>query len=164
MANSKKVKGEGTWDVVVKNGVKLVRFRKTYNHERKEFTGKDRKIVLKKIEEYEARPTNRKKRATLKMPFYQYLEEFNLYLKEYNREQNYNVFDRRKNYINHVKETPLGKAQLGCVNAALITEFLFLMVDKNLTRQPLTKIIDSLKKHCNMLATRGLSRKILQIR
>ena len=38
-----KMKGEGTWTTYEKKGHTYVRFRKTYNGERKEFSGRTKK-------------------------------------------------------------------------------------------------------------------------
>lgn len=155
MANIK-VKGTGTWDTITRKGVTYYRFRKTYDYERKEFVGRTKQIVLEKIKEFENNPTNRSQKNYLKMPFYVYLEECNDYLKDYNRENDWNAYNRRKLYIKHVMESNLGKAQLGCVTDKLIKDFLFELVDKELSRASINKDYFYIKRCLQLAYERGI--------
>lgn len=51
----RRVNGEGSWDKIIINGRTYIRFSKTYNGKRKQFTGASIKDVKKKVSEYEAK-------------------------------------------------------------------------------------------------------------
>ena len=50
---SRREKGTGSWDTVTKKGITYYRFRKKYNGKIKEFTGRTKTAVRKKIDEFE---------------------------------------------------------------------------------------------------------------
>lgn len=139
-----------------KNGKTYYRIRKTINNERKEFTGTSPKEAEDKFMAYLASPIARSQKDYLKMPFYVYLEECNTYFKEYNREVDFNAYDRRRQYIAHIKKTPLGKAQLGCVTDKLIKDFLFLMVDKELAVATINKDYFYIKRCLKRACDKGI--------
>lgn len=141
---------------VVKNGKTYYRIRKTINNERMEFTGRTPKEVEDKFFAYLASPIARSQKDYLKMPFYVFLEECNTYYKEYNREKDFNAYHRRRQYIAHVKETPLGRAQLGCVTDKLIKDFLFYMVDKGLATATINKDYFYIKRCLNRACDKGI--------
>ena len=120
----------GTWDVITKNGKEYQRFRCTYGGVRKEFTGRTKKDVQKKILEFESRPLNRKHEDTLKMPFHKYMYECGTYFSRIRREEKEGPNKMQMDIINHVKNTKLGKCQLGSVTSALITSYILDMRDK----------------------------------
>ena len=61
-------KGIGSWDTVTKKGIVYYRFRKTYDGMiRKEFTGKTKSDVKRKIQEYESRTMHVTHKDYLKM-------------------------------------------------------------------------------------------------
>lgn len=154
MATRKETKGLAK--PYVKNGKTYYRVRKTINNERKEFTATSAREAEDKFMAYLASPIARSQKDYLKMPFYVYLEECNTYFKEYNREIDFNAYDRRNQYIAHIKKTPLGKAQLGCVTDNLIKDFLFLMVDKELAVATINKDYFYIKRCLKRACEKGI--------
>lgn len=120
----------GAWDVITKNGKEYQRFRCTYGGTRKEFTGRTKKEVQAKILEFEKNPLTRNQEETLKMPFHKYMYECGTYFSYIRREEKEGPNKTQMDVINHVKNTKLGKCQLGSVNPAIITSYLLEMRDK----------------------------------
>lgn len=77
--NNELTRSVGTWDTVTKKGNTYFRFCRVYGNERKEFTGKTKKDVMKKIDAYESNPITRIQRATLKLPLHEYVYECCVY-------------------------------------------------------------------------------------
>lgn len=121
----------GTWDIITKNGLEYHRFRCSYNGIRKEFSGRTKKEVQNKILEFERSPFNRKNEETLKMPFHKYLYECGTYFSHIRREEKEGPNKMQLGAINHIKDSKLGKCQLGSVSSTLITSYILDMRDKH---------------------------------
>lgn len=148
----------GTWSQIEKNGHTYYRFRRTYGNERKEFTGKTKKEVQKKIDAFEANPQTRLQAQTLKMPFHQYLYECGTYFSHIKREETKGPNKMQMDSIRHIRDSKLGKAQLGSVNAALITDFIFEMRDKEYARKTINGDLGFIKRCLN----RALEDKLIK--
>ena len=157
--NNELERSVGTWDTITKKGNTYYRFRRFYGNERKEFTGKTKKEVQKKVNEYESQPHTRLQLETLKMPFHQYLYECGTYFSQIKREDQEKPNQTQIDSINHIKGTKLGKAQLGSVNASLITNFLFEMRDKNYAKKTINGDLSFIKRCLNKALQDGLISK-----
>lgn len=69
MTVSRREKGTGSWDTVTKKGVVYQRYRKKYDgmSSRKEFTGRTKADVRRKIQEFESKTMHITNRDYLKM-------------------------------------------------------------------------------------------------
>lgn len=69
-SNSRREKGTGSWDTITKGGISYYRFRKKYNGmtSRKEFTGRTKADVKRKVQEFESKNMHITNRDYLKMP------------------------------------------------------------------------------------------------
>ena len=152
-----KMKGEGTWTTYEKKGHTYVRFRKTYNGERKEFSGRTKKEVLEKVKAFEQQPLTRSQRNTLKMPFSDYMKECNSYFSKKKRSLSPNTILERESLIEQIAKTPLGMEQLGCVNEDLITQYLYSQRDSYYAKSTLNKQLGFIKRCLN----RAVEQKLL---
>lgn len=157
--NNELERSVGTWSQIERKGHTYYRFRRTYGNERKEFTGKTKKEVLKKIEAYEANPQTRQQTQTLKMPFHQYLYECGTYFSHIKREETEGPNKMQMASISHIKDSKLGKAQLGSVNASLITDYIFEMRDKEYSRKSINGDLGFIKRCLNRAVEDKLIKK-----
>lgn len=146
MANIKAPKGTGTWDEVTKKGKTYIRFRKTYDYERKEFTGRTKAEVLKKIKDYESNPISSKTTNYKKMYCSDFLTECNECFCKENRHLQQSTIDERVKTIEHIANNPLGKAQLGCVTQDLIEKYLFSRVQQKIAKSTINKELGFIKR------------------
>ena len=157
--NNELERSVGTWDTITKKGNTYYRFRRTYGNERKEFTGKTKKEVQKKIDAYEANPQTRQQTQTLKMPFHQYLYECGTYFSHIKREATEGPNKMQMDSIRHIQDSKLGKAQLGSVDAALITDFIMEMRDKEYSRRTINGDLGFIKRCLNRALEDNLIKK-----
>lgn len=156
--NTKATKGEGSWSTYERKGFTYVRFRKTYNGERKEFSGRTRKEVLEKVKAFESRPLTRSQRETLKMPFSDYMTECNDYFTLKKRNLSNSTIYERKYLIEKISKTSLGMEQLGCVNEKLITQFLLSERNSMHAKSTLNKELAFIKRCLN----RAVEQKLIE--
>lgn len=146
MATIKAPKGAGTWDEVTKKGKTYIRFRKTYDYERKEFTGRTKAEVLNKVKAYESNPAAHKNANYKKMYCSDFLAECNECFCKENRHLEPGTIAERVKTIERISETPLGKAQLGCVTQSLIERYLLSRVNQNIAKSTINKELGFLKR------------------
>ena len=107
----RRVKGEGTWDKTVINGVEYERFRKTYNGKRKIFYGKTKKIVQSKVKEYESGIKASTKTNVMKTPIQDYMLNW-LETTRIFEISDGTFFSDMSTYKTYIKDTPLGRTQI----------------------------------------------------
>ncbi len=127
--NNELTRSVGTWDTIIKNGQEYVRFRCTYGGERKEFTGKTKKEVQKKVNKFETNPTNRTQIDTLKTSFHRYAYECCVYWATIKREKDCLPNSHQSDTLKRLEKSDLGKEQLGSINAKSITNYIMEMND-----------------------------------
>ena len=146
MASISAPKGTGTWDEITKNGKTYIRFRKTYEYERKEFTGKTKADVLKKIKEYESNPHSQNGINYKKMYCSDFLTECNECFCKENRHLQASTIKEREKTIEHISNAPLGKAQLGCVTHDLIMKYLLSRINQRIAKSTINKELGFIKR------------------
>lgn len=144
--NMRNVKGEGSWSTFERKGHTYIRFRKTYNGERKEFSARTKKEVLEKVKAFEQQPLTRSQRDTLKMPFSDYMEECNDYFAKKKRSLSPNTIAERTTLIKQISTTALGMEQLGSINEDMITKYLYDQRDKYYAKSTLNRQLGFIKR------------------
>lgn len=107
----RRVKGEGTWDKTIINGIEYERFRKTYNGKRKNFYGKTKKIVQEKVKEYESSAKINAKIDIMKIPIQDYMLSW-LESTRILEVSDGTYFSDMSTYKAYVVDTPLGRTQI----------------------------------------------------
>lgn len=149
----------GTWDVVTRNGKNYQRYRCSYGGTKKEFTGRTKKEVQAKILSYEKNPLTRKQEETLKMPFHEYMYECATYFSYIKREEKEGPNRMQMEVINHVKNSKLGKCQLGCVSSSLITSYIMEMRDKRYACKTINSDLGFIKRCLKRAHEQGIISK-----
>lgn len=135
MANKRISYGTGSWSTIERKGITYYRFRKTYGNERKEFTGKTKKEVYDKIKAYEENPVLKTQQHWLKTTFSDFAYACACKFAEIKRLPNAEPTDYQKHTLNRLKETKLGKTQLGCVTSSILTAYLMELNEKEYARR-----------------------------
>lgn len=148
MSRSNVSYGAGSWDTITRNGIVYHRFRKMYNGERKEFTGRTINIVQEKVKRFEAHPLIRSQIFTLNMLFTDYMYDCALYFSTIKREPEPQPNSSQKDAIRHVikSDSLLAKAKLKDVEATIITDFLIKMNEKNYARSTINTDLCFIKR------------------
>lgn len=119
----RRIKGEGTWDKTVINGVEYERFRKTYNGKRKIFYGKTKKIVKNKIKEYESGIKVTGKSTIMKTPIQDYMLNW-LETTRIHEISDGTYFSDISTYRTYVKDTTLGQMQIANIEVKDIQSYI----------------------------------------
>lgn len=110
----RRVKGEGTWDKTVINGVEYERFRKTYNGKRKTFYGKTKKIVQNKVKEYESGIKSSTNTNIMKTPIQDYMFNWLETIRVLEISDG-TFFSDMATYKAYIKDSSLGRTQIANV-------------------------------------------------
>ncbi|MBP3579260.1 MAG: site-specific integrase [Lachnospiraceae bacterium] len=140
------VSGTGCWDKVNKNGYEYFRFRKTYGPDKKEFFGKTKKEVLDKIAKYESNPVTKSQKYTLQQTFEQYIKDCCTYFAKLKRSESLEPSSFQQITLNHINFSRLGKTQLGCVTADLVTRHIMTLRDKEYSRKTINQELHFIKR------------------
>lgn len=135
MANKRISYGTGSWSTIERKGITYYRFRKTYGNERKEFTGRTKKEVYDKIKAYEENPVLKTQQHWLKTTFSDFAYACACKFAEIKRLPKAEPTDYQKHTLNRLKETKLGKTQLGCITSSTLTAYLMELNEKEYARR-----------------------------
>lgn len=105
----KRLNGEGTWGNKTINGIKYVRFRKTYDGKRIEFYGKTKTEVQKKIKEYESKNITDRKVSKESIQLYMARWQANTRVNEI---EDGSFASEMRLYKTYVKDSDIGRMQL----------------------------------------------------
>lgn len=138
MAQVKREKGEGSWGTVNKKGTIYIRFRKSYDGVRKEFTGLTKQDVIKKVKQFENElllPKTNKEIAKMYLEDY-LLNYMNTVLIKDVRET---TFQRKQDCYKHIQGTKLGHCQMSALDKIDFERFLKDMTKKDLSKASIDK-------------------------
>ncbi len=125
----RRVKGEGTWDKTVINGVEYERFRKTYDGKRKIFYGKTKKIVQNKVKEYESGIKSSTKTNIMKIPIQDYMLNW-LETTRILEISDGTFFSDMATYNAYIKDSSLGRTQIANIGVKDIQIYINQMATK----------------------------------
>ena len=115
-------KGIGSWDTVTKKGIVYYRFRKTYDGMiRKEFTGKTKSDVKRKIQEYESRTMHVTHKDYLKMTLGECIDNILITLEPTFKTNNYATLQSTNRC--YIKTNKIADVQMGAVDKPLIQTY-----------------------------------------
>lgn len=125
----RRVKGEGSWDKTVINGVEYERFRKTYNGKRKIFYGKTKKIVQNKVKEYESGIKSSTKTNIMKTPIQDYMLNWLETIRVLEISDG-TFFSDMATYRAYIKDSSLGRTQIANIGVKDIQLYINQMATK----------------------------------
>lgn len=157
--NNELERSVGTWDTITKKGNTYFRFRRTYGNERKEFTGKTKKDVMKKVNEYESNPVTRIQKDTLALPLHKYVYECGVYWATIKRMHDPKPNKAQSDTINRLKKSKLGKTQLGSITPILITQYITTLNNGDYARKTINADLATIKRCLNRAVEEGLISK-----
>jgi len=157
MATKRNSYGTGSWSTIERKGITYYRFRKTYGNERKEFTGRTKKEVYDKIKAYEENPLLKTQLRWLKSSFYDFAYACACKFAEIKRLPENAPMEYQRYTLKRLKDSKLGKTQLGSVNASALTKYLMELNDKNYSRRTINMDFGFIKR----CLAYGVSKKIL---
>lgn len=123
MAGSRREKGTGSWDTVTKKGITYQRFRKKYDGMtyRKEFVGRTKADVKKKIQEFESKSMRVTNRDYLKMSLGECVDTVLTSLEPTFKTNNYATLQATNRC--YIKTNKIADIQMGSVDTLLIQNY-----------------------------------------
>ncbi len=123
MTISRREKGTGSWDTVTKKGVVYQRYRKKYDgmSSRKEFTGRTKADVRRKIQEFEAKTMHITNRDYLKMTLGDCIDSVLISLEPTFKANNYATLQATNRC--YIKTNKISDAQMGSIDSILIQNY-----------------------------------------
>jgi len=120
---ARRVKGEGSWGKKTINGIQYERFRKIYNGKTKEFYGKTKKDVQEKIKTYENTLKITTEKYIIKQPIQDYMIDWLNNMRIFEVSDGTFATDRAT-YNAYIKDTSLGKMQIGNITSIDIQSYI----------------------------------------
>ena len=123
MAGSRREKGTGSWDTVTKKGITYQRFRKKYDgmSYRKEFVGRTKADVKKKIQEFESKSMHVTNKDYLKMPLSECIDTVLTSLEPTFKANNYATLQATNRC--YIKTNKIADIQMGSVDTLVIQNY-----------------------------------------
>ena len=123
MAGSRREKGTGSWDTVTKKGITYQRFRKKYDgmSYRKEFVGRTKADVKKKIQEFESKSMHVTNRDYLKMSLSKCIDTALASLEPTFKANNYATLQATNRC--YIKTNKIADVQMGSVDTLVIQNY-----------------------------------------
>lgn len=122
-SNSRREKGTGSWDTITKGGISYYRFRKKYNGmtSRKEFTGRTKADVKRKVQEFESKNMHITNRDYLKMPLSECIDTVLESLESTFKTNNYATLQSTNRC--YIKTNKIADVQMGSIDSVLIQNY-----------------------------------------
>lgn len=112
---ARRANGEGSWGKKTINGVNYITFKKTYAGKRKEFYGKTKSEINKKVAEYENKNQLTSETEIQKMTWQHYCHEWLYTWRKQNiKQKTFDYYDMIIN--NYINDTKLGNMQIKFLN------------------------------------------------
>ena len=123
MTVSRREKGTGSWDTVTKKGVVYQRYRKKYDgmSSRKEFTGRTKADVRRKIQEFESKTMHITNRDYLKMTLGDCIDSVLNSLEPTFKANNYATLQATNRC--YIKTNKISEVQMGSIDSMLIQNY-----------------------------------------
>ena len=122
-SNSRREKGTGSWDTVVKKGITYQRFRRKYDGMtyRKEFVGRTKADVKRKIQEFESKTMHITNRDYLKMPLGECIDIVIESLESTFKTNNYATLQATNRC--YIKTNKIADVQMGSIDTLIIQNY-----------------------------------------
>ena len=123
MTISRREKGTGSWDTVTKKGIVYQRYRKKYDgmSSRKEFTGRTKADVKRKVQEFESKTMHITNRDYLKMTLGDCIDSVLTSLESTFKANNYATLQATNRC--YIKTNKISEVQMGLIDSILIQNY-----------------------------------------